>query len=174
MARINLLPQELKPKGYVLKLSKTLNKLALISIAILLAAAFVFLGSFIFFSQQTKASLGRQESLKSEIRALEATEQKLILVKDRIQKIGKVLNVENTTEELGVLKQIVEILPEGVSFNSVGISDSSVELEVTAPNLLSIGQFFLSIINSQGFQKVTVTGFSYKLETGYVVGLIFF
>jgi len=168
MARINLLPQELKPKGYVLKLSKTLNKLALISIAILLAAAFVFLGSFIFFSQQTK------ESLKSEIRALEATEQKLILVKDRIQKIGKVLNVENTTEELGVLKQIVEILPEGVSFNSVGISDSSVELEVTAPNLLSIGQFFLSIVNSQGFQKVTVTGFSYKLETGYVVGLIFF
>ncbi len=173
MARINLLPQELKPKGYILKLSKTLNKLALISIAVLLASALVILGSFIFFSQQTKASIKKQESLRSEIKALEATEQKLVLVKDRIQKIDNVLNLENATDEVKVLKKVTEILPEGVSLNNISVSDGSVSLEVASASLSGIGQFFVALVGSQGFQKVAVTGFSYKPELGYIVSLNF-
>jgi hypothetical protein len=174
MAGINLLPQELKPKAGVLKLSKTLNKLALVSVGVLLSTTIVLIGSFIFFSQQSNASVERQENLQSEIRALEQTEQRLILVKDRLSKINKILSSGSVASQIELLKKVLAIMPSEVLLQDLEITDENVRIEVSSGSLSGIGQFFLKILQVQDFRKVNVDGFSFRNISGYVVVLEFY
>ena len=92
MANINLLPTELKPKGQILKASKLLKKVSLVALLVFIVFAVLVFGSLIFLSTSIKSSQSNQEDLKSKVKALEQTEQRLVLVKDRLKKIAKVFS----------------------------------------------------------------------------------
>lgn len=170
---INLLPQEFKPKGYVVKLAKALNKLAIVSVAVLLATVVILLGSFIFLSQRTKSSVSNQENLRGQIQVLQATEQRLVLLKDRLKKVEKVLDLPSGKEEVEIFQEILELMPDGTNLAEAKLLKDSAQIEVAVDNLANTSQFLASVVATQGLKRVTLINFEFKPEKGYTVGLDF-
>ena len=83
MANINLLPQELKPKAYVVKLSKTVKKVAIASVIGLIVVTTVLIAGVVLLSTQLSASVKKQKELTTEIENLRNVEQRLYFIRNR-------------------------------------------------------------------------------------------
>jgi len=87
----------------------------------------------------------RQESLKTSIKALEQTEQRLVLVKDRLDKAESVISLANTSEEELALQQILSLIPDGVVFLKSSLSTEAIEVEVRAQDSITLSRL-LSVL----------------------------
>ncbi len=89
MAEINLLPVDLSPNRGSVKIGSFIKRIALILTGIILFASVLEVIFVVFLLFQIRASTTRQQVLKQNISALQSTEQKFFLIKDRIEKIQK-------------------------------------------------------------------------------------
>jgi len=165
MRDINLLPQELKPKGYAIKLSRSLRKIGVVFLVVFLIVSIFAAGSFAILSIRIRDSNNRQSKLKTEIRAQEQTEQKLILVQDRISKVTSILSSGDSREEVGVLKDVISILPPEMAITKVNLTDSKAEITVFATSSLYLTRFLAQVINSN-YQNIELVSFSYRDALG--------
>ena len=85
--KINLLPTDLGPASAASKLAKNINKITLAIGILFLVMGAAGAGILIFRSIEIRSLTTKQDQLKANIKSLEATEQKLFLLKDRTQKI---------------------------------------------------------------------------------------
>lgn len=172
MAGINLLPTELKPKGYIIELSKHLKKIALIAFGIFLAVGSVSLGILIVFSRLSSNSLKTQEELKTNIKSLEQTEQSLLLVKDRIEKIGIVKDFDSAQEEIEILKTLSRVSQES-SIEEASLITSSAKITFNFTKLSSITSFIDSVQADPQFSTITLESFVFQPDIGYSVEISF-
>ena len=164
---INLLPQDLKPKGYAVALAKNLRKLALISLIVFLVGTLTVFSIFIFYTRLLSQSAIQQENLKAEIKALQETEQKLILLKDRIDKFTAVENPQSLNIGVNVLDEVSELFPEGISFKEVTLSQEAIKVAVYSDNLQNLSRFILSLAGSGKFKSIYLVTLSFKPTEGY-------
>lgn len=172
MVEINLLPSELKPKGPVLKLSKTLKKLVIGGFAIFLFVAVLLTGAFLIVSNKLKASLLHQEELKSEIAAYQQTEQNLLLTKDRLAKIGLIYGTDTAREEVIILDEILGKLPGQAIFKEVNLLPDGAEITVLIRSSVDL-TLFLRELKEGVYKKIELTSFIFKNGEGYEVKLSF-
>lgn len=171
MAIINLLPQELKPKGYVVKLSVRLKKYA-ITLAVLFLVLVVFLGGAIFvLSLRMRSSLERQESLKAEIKLLEDTEQKLVLIRDRLEKIDLILSEKDSRGAVSILKEVNGILSEETDITEAQLKAQGLDLTLTTSTSASLTKFLASLVSFPNFQKIELLKLEYSQAGGYKLKL---
>jgi hypothetical protein len=163
---INFLSQDLRPKSAVLNLSKSLRKVGLIMLVTLIAGSVLMLAIIIFFTQKTGSIIEDQNKLTTQIKSLQATEQKLVLVRDRIQKINSVLASDMTKGQLEVFKNISETLPGDVNLLDISVGNMGVRFNLTIINLESVSNT-IKVLLSSGFSSVKLSSFSYAPETGY-------
>ena len=86
MPDVNLLPTQLPQDRGKLKIAENLKKISLVTGILFAMASVLGIILIIFLSSEVRTSLTRQQDLKQKISALEATEQRLFLIKDRIDK----------------------------------------------------------------------------------------
>lgn len=168
---INLLPKELTQKGPVVVLARKLKKVAIAALILFLISAVGLIGFFLFLSFQLRASVQRQEELKVSIKSLEQTEQRLILVKDRVEKAGKVLAIESASEEVEGLKGLVLSLPVEVSLAGASLSKEAIGVTIEAVNSASLVQFFASLTVSPNFDQIVLKSLNFNPDSGYTVSL---
>ncbi len=173
MNEINLLPQELKANSKVVALASSLKKISLLFSLILLFATVLSLGTFILFQQRVNTTLSNQENLKSQIKALENTEQRLVLVKDRLKKINTITRQPRANDEVSRLDKVTKFFPENVEVKSVLLEEDKANLAVSSDNLTLITQYLASVISSGDFDKITLLSLEFKPDSGYVVELSF-
>lgn len=169
MASINLLPEEIKPKGYVLKLYRAFKRAAITSFVLFLISAIFVLGALVSLSKRIKTSIAQQERLKGEIKVLEQTEQRLFLVKERLGKIEEVLTAESASEEVEILEDVVNVFPEGVVFNEAHLEKSKADVNVTVKSSSDLSRFLQTIVDSGKYKRIELTSLNFNPDTLYVL-----
>lgn len=172
MREINLLPEIFKIKGSVARLSKTLKKVAAVVFIVLVASVSISIGSFVVFSNKLDDVTSRQNQLKTQIKALEETEQRLVLVKDRLEKVTKVYAKETPLEEIATFEDIYNRIPEGVSIQTASLSTGDVTIAVSADSTSAFNNVLDMLVGSKLFSRIEMSSFSYTPGAGYQIGLL--
>jgi Tfp pilus assembly protein PilN len=167
MISINLLPKEVRPKGYVLKVKKSLKKAIIALFIVFLISASIVMGALIVLSNKTKESSEEHERLKKEIIALEQTEQRLFLVRDRLEKISKVLETGNASDEVIIMEDVVDTLPVGVVFKGAHLKKKSADITVLTNKSSDITEFIQTLIGSQKYRVIRLLSMDFDPEYGY-------
>ncbi len=168
---INLLPQELKPKGYALKLSKTLKRVAILFTVVFLVFTIVVVGVYIVIGNRLSISTKKQQELKTQISALEETEKKLVLIQDRLDKIKMARGSDNIYEELIILEDVLATLQDGVTLRTVDIGLGGIGFELNFRSSLDISRFLANLLGGKEFTRVSLDTFEYGILGGYQIKL---
>ncbi len=173
MVEINLLPQELRPKTYVLILSKTFYKISYVFLAILFVTASLFLVTFIFYSRKNSTLRNEKEKIIAQIKALEATEQRFILIKDRLEKIEKITTATSKPQAyISSLESVYLLLPENASLQNSTFGDDGIRISVSSPLLAEISTLLSSLVNSKEFSRIEFQSFGFSSEEGFSISLV--
>lgn len=173
MLDINLLPQEFKPKAYIVQLAKTLNKFTLVAVSVFLVVAILFISLYFFFLQKNRTLAVEQEKLISEIKALQASEQRLVLVKDRVGKVEKVLAKVSTEFQIPIVTETISDLPENLNIDSLSIEGKTIKMQIKSLSLVELGRFLEKVVSSGNFKSIKFDSFRFDPKSGYSIALIF-
>ncbi|MCH7641080.1 hypothetical protein IID22_02715 [Patescibacteria group bacterium] len=171
MATINLLPKDLTPKESFVKLASTLKRASIIGFIALIVLALALLGGFAVLSRQLTTSSDDQSSLKSKIVALETTEQRLVLLQDRLERIDHDLAIDTASDEIEQLEKLTDLLPEGVTLQEVNLSPTSSTVAISTANSKTLSQFLAILLGSNIYAKVTLNSLSFNYLSGYSASL---
>ncbi len=171
MSEINLLPIELSPARGAVKVSKSLNKIITVAVGIFLILKLFGIIFIVFLSTEVSSSLAKQTSLKQSIGALEGTEQKIFLIKDRIGKIKLAYAAKNSGDSFQTLDQLFSSLPAGVTVNSVQIDSAKTAFSVVSKDSLNMATFLNSLVTNGVYKNITLTGFIFTPDRGYLISL---
>lgn len=172
MREINLLPDSFKVKGSAVKLGKTLNKVATVVFVTLLMSVIVSVGTFFLFSRKLSDVTSEQNQLKTQIKALEETEQRLVLVKDRLEKVGEVYAKDTSSEEVITFESLIASIGGQVTLDTANLLTGSISISFTAENTSVLNGVIDNIIGSGLFESIELTSFTYAPEKGYEVELL--
>ncbi len=167
MKGINLLPEELKPKTYAIKLSKQLRKLAVSSLVLFVIVLMVMAGSYLALRFRNSSLGNSEQKLRDQVKNYETSEQKLVLVGDRLSKIQKILE-SNSLKSIENTDVIVNNLPEGVLISDIELDSEITNITITTDNSRNLSRFF-GVITGLEFKKVALLSFTYSSEVGYQV-----
>lgn len=168
---INLLPTELAPGRPLARLAKALKNIAVAGIIVFLISVAGLIAFFIFLSTQLNSAIARQEQLKTEIKSLEQTEQRLVLVRDRLKHTREILASGNATENLEHLEGIFLGLPESVQVSEMQVFEDKVELAISASSSFGISQILAGLLGGQVYERVVLVSLSFNPTIGYLVNL---
>lgn len=166
MTDINLLPQELKPKSYAIKLSKTLRRIALYFLVVFLITLMVLGATYVGLTIRLGSLTKSERDLELRVGNLQDSEQKLVLIKDRLAKIENILNSEASKIDLAVIDLVSKNLPDRVVITSVEIIQGVTVIGISASSSQNLGRFF-SVLSNLNFNRVLLSSFFYSRETGY-------
>ena len=170
MSQINLLPPEFKIKEPVVRIGKILNKLSIIAFIVFLVSVGVSFGSDYFVDQRINDVIERQNNLKRSIQALSDTEHRFVLIQDRLIQAGKVLAKENTDEELQLVNEVRELMPEGMRLESAKLSIDKLDLEIESDNTtLLVG--FIKKLRGKPYSEVVINSIEFASTRGYSISL---
>lgn len=171
MPAINLLPKDLTPKQGVLKIADLIKKLVTIGFITLVMSLVSMIGALYLISRQLEESTTAKERLKIEISALEDTEVRLVLVKDRLQKAQSVLSVNTTKDELENFQSLISIVPEGVLVKNVVLKIDGSELSISTQSSSKLAELLARLVSSGIYKKIELTAIEFSSAAGYSVAI---
>jgi hypothetical protein len=172
--KLNLLPAEYVVSGSLGKILKTTRSLGVILIAAFIIFV-VVLGAFFLISnfQLTDAS-GKEADLKSQIAAEEESEQKTVLLKDRLKKIKTVQTVPNSQKNVGNLDPVILGLGSNATLTELSADSEKADLSINFKNNSDMAGFLENIDSIKTFKTVIMTTFGFNPTSGYLVSIRLF
>jgi hypothetical protein len=167
MAQINLLPKDLAPKPSVVKASSAVKKLTTLGVILLIVSLVSSIGLFIVFSNQLRESTLRKAELEKNIKALQATEQRLVLIKDRLALINEVMGRESVADELTAISLLIGNLPEGVLIKQAKLEKSTTSTSFQAQDSLALAQMMSTVVALGQYKQVDLLSISYSPTAGF-------
>lgn len=168
MPDINLLPQDIKPKESAIKISNNLKKLAILILLIFIVSLSISYAGIFFFNQKTKSSLKKQGSYKAEIAKLERTEQRLVLLKNRIDKINNLMSKPSVNKDVLFLENINSMVNrEQIKLPTVEVALNENQVEIVSANLSDVKNLVSDLLNSNKFSNIYFLTFGYDQKNGY-------
>lgn len=171
MTAVNLLPKELKPKETLVKLSASLKKVGIIGFAVLIIVTLSFLGGMFAISRQLNTATERQTKLETTITAYEATEQKHVLVKDRLAKITQVSSIPNGSGQIENFDNLISILPPGTAVRLTQVSPTGILITIAVESSSVLVELLATLQSSGIFSGISLATLGYSDEGGYGVVL---
>lgn len=169
---INLLPTDFGPNPAVTKLSAQLRRFAAgIFFLILLTVAGSFAGYVYLGSRINDRELVSQ-NLTTSIEALESSEQKIILLKDRASKASQVLAAANAHEQIDLVEVLVDMLPQNARIGETVVFTDKISAAVSLENAQDVSQLINVIDASQAYSLVALESLVYNENSGYEVHLV--
>lgn len=169
---LNLLPQNLQvSKG----LSASLK--AIKSLGVILTVAFVIFAlgmlGFFIYSKITLDSINSNiNMLTSQVKAQEASEQQLILLKDRLGKIAKVKSQPNALSKVLGMGSLFENMSTNVKLSQVDIAPVRMTLSLNLYSNDDLTKFLQNVKNSTFFNQVEISSMNFS-ALGYTMDLTF-
>lgn len=168
--KLNLLPVEKRVgKGLqrVLRITRMLGVIAL-------GTFIVFglgLGAFFIFNSVRLNNLNSANSaLEGKIAALETSETKMILLKDRVGKIRTLMNIPSAIVNLDIINGIISPV-SAANINELNVGTAKISTTLRFESAGDIGIFLKGLSESDAFQSVSITTFSFNPVGGYLVGV---
>ena len=167
MADINLLPENLATNKSAINLSNRLRAFSLVVFSLLFIAILSSVIIFFLYSRKLTSETNRRSELVVSLKALEETEQKIVLIKDRINKSQKLLsddvvwtNVDNlikyATSNENFTVTDINVAADDITF-TIALSDSKSLTDI------------IGVLNNSGlFDEVTLNSVVFNKSTGYM------
>ena len=171
MAKINLLPIELSPSRGSVKIAATIKKTTIIVSGIFLFGVLIGVMFILLLTSQAGALSAKEKTLTQNIQSLQSTEQQLFLVKDRISKIKQVYSSPGAETSFDSLNTILTNLPPNVSVDSVEIDTTKTKFSVLSKDSLGMATFLNSLVTNGTYKNLTLTGFIFTPDRGYLITL---
>jgi len=166
---INLLPKEVLIKSDTQQLASKLTKVAIAITAIFVLFVAGLVAFMIFVNNQLATTQDKIAQTKNQIRALESTEQSMLLVKDRVQKIQLIQNLNSSATQITDLDALLTALPASVLFQSgkLDVDRSRVTLKLTSSQDLA---FVFNLVRElDRYQTVVMKKFDFNPAAGYQI-----
>ncbi len=167
--KLNLLPQEYAVPSGLNKILKSARALGIIFLAAFVIFAIGLSAFFFISSLQLRRMTAETEVLKSKIVSQQETEQKIVLLKDRINKIKIVKAMPSALTNLGKLNLILANLSPDSSLSELSIDSKKTEVSVLFRNSVSFANFLKTLKESDDFSQVTLKSFGFNPVNGYLV-----
>jgi hypothetical protein len=167
--KFNLLPPELsvsKGLSKTLKIAKALNVIGVAAFLIFGVGLGVF---FIISYFSLKSINSANDALRNQVAMQQASEQKIILLKDRIKKIMTVQKLSNALPGLATVEPLLANLSSSTSISQMKIDSTAIDLSLNLKNNTDLSAFLSVINNSKIFKAITISTFSFSPTTGYLI-----
>ncbi len=168
---LNLLPQDLAIGTGLTKVIKVIKAVNVVAIAIFI----IFLiGAGMFYaisSFQLSSLTTANNNLVSQIKSEQTTEQKLVLLKDRIAKIKLAYTSDSLTKPIALVSPLLSQLPAAASVTELNLDTNKITASILFKSATDISNFFQVIYSSKTFSGVTLTSFGFNPTTGYLVSM---
>lgn len=169
-SNINLLPVDLSAKSGVAKTAALLKRVSFFMVATFLVLGFLAGAFIVFFSIQLDSVAKTNQNLTSQIATLEVTEQKTVLIKDRLQKVKSLQSQKDVLAGVGIIKKITDSLPVGVSLADANLDTSGVaEFSFNVTDSGTLVNFLANLIALPDYKTLVIKSFSFTPVTGYLV-----
>ena len=169
--KINLLPPGINIGGSLGKILKLTRMLGVISVALFLIFA-LGISVYLIISTITMNGLNSEtDSLKVQVKALESTEQQVVLLKDRIGKINIALAQPEALKNLDDVEPFISGLGPSTSLSQLDIDPQKVDLSLNFKSTLDTSTFIKSLSDSNTFKSIVLMSFGYYPTSGYSVSV---
>jgi hypothetical protein len=167
--KFNLLPPELSVSKDLSNTLKILRALDVIGIAAFLIFG-VGLGVFFIISYFSLRNINSTNSaLKSQVNVRQGSEQKIVLLKDRIKKIMTAQKISDALPGLVTAEPLLANLSSSTSISQMKIDSTSTDLSLNLKSNTDLSTFLSAVEISNIFKTVTVSTFSFSPTTGYLI-----
>ena len=167
MSQINLLPTDMAPRPSVVKASTVVKKLTTIGVILFIVCLGASIGLFLLFSSQLKDSTQRKAEIEQSVKALQATEQRLVLIKDRLSLIKDVLARQTATDELEAITNLINNLPEEVSVSEAKLQKDLTVASFKAEDSLALTRMMSTIFSLGTYGQVDLKTIRFLPITGF-------
>ena len=168
MAEINLLPTTDKAPSSVTKVSSLSKKIGTIVSIVLLVVLLVYASIYAFFYVNGSVTTSSITSLENQVKAQEATEQKIVLLRDRTSKVSKIINSSNSEQEMTSLSGLLGKLPEGVMIREAKVEPNEINVLVQADQSSQITEFIRTLTESGIYSQIESTSINFTGKERYL------
>lgn len=173
--KINLIPAEMAVPARSVRLAKNLNKFSTISVTILLVLLVITISIYFFYNFQYKKVIVNSDLSKAKVIALEKSEQKLFLAKDRISKIKNLKGAKSVykeMQEVQILSQKISAIPDS-TLSEIIINELKTDLIIKSATTASVSEVMKTVSSTDNYKNVVLTSLTFSPVSGYVSNLTF-
>ena len=168
---INLIPKESISKESTLKIVNSLRMIDTIGTLIFFIGVFFIISLIIINSEELRLSNVRQDKLKLSIRGLEKEEQQYVLLKDRADKIQKILSSYGAIKDMEHFNTLKNKIPSDVSITQLSVVRGSTETMIAASSYSSLAQTLAALLSSNLYKGIILNSFTFNIKSGYIISL---
>lgn len=166
---LNLLPQNLQVSKGLSKVLKTTKALGVISIVVFIIFA-LGVGAFFIYSKITLTNIETEVTkLKSQVKAMESSEQQLVLLKDRLSKVASIKAIPNASKNIANVDTLFTGLSSSSMMKAANIGSKKMDINMSIASNEDISIFLKNIKDADVFSKVDLSSFGYSPGVGYSV-----
>lgn len=166
-----MISQASKVDQEVVKKTNNLGSVLKLLIVLLIVSVLTALSVYGIIFYRLREIRAEHTKLKQELQTLEKSEQRFILLRDRLGKIAKVQTQANTKDEIQISRELVENLQTPTRITDLTITQGSVEAEISTDSSLNITKAFAYLVGSGKYSRVSMLSFDYNPTTAYKVNL---
>ena len=130
-------------------------------------------GYLIYFSSRVNTLVATQDSLQTQIKSQETTEQKMVLLKDRINKIDTLFKTPSITDNIDKIDLLIKDLPEDSVLSELSLDVKKTDMSILFTNSKSLGDYLTNLKTKAVFKTASLTSFTFNPTAGYTLGLRF-
>lgn len=174
--KINLIPQDLAVPAKTVKLAAIINKISTFSVIILILTIFAFGGFIYYLSQQVTTENKKVESLKSKVISLSTNEQKMVLAKDRLNKISIVQKDRSVDDEISRFKKFSDLATSSngsISINEANLTNKATETSVVVKDAFGRTSLLKPLADLAGYKTIVLSSLTYSPGIGFLINISF-
>lgn len=173
MNKINLLPDSVRIKPSTVRTAELFKKLYIIIFVILFITIATSVGLFYMYHVRLNEADDRQATIKRQIKALEETEQRLILVKDRLSKVEQISKTKNAEKELEGFNYLIDNKGVPVSMEQMNADNQELNIKFKSNSSVDILDFLNLVKDSEEFKVLTVQSMQFTPKGGFETEILF-
>lgn len=172
--KINLIPTEMAVPARAVKLAALVSKISIVLVILLILISLGFAVSVFFLSQESAKVANSVDALKLKISELEQNEQKLVLAKDRIEKITIVKKASSVNDEVTKYKAFSNLLltATGSTVSEANISSKGTEVVVVSTDSSSLASLLRPLAELSNYKNIVISSLGYSSATGFLSSLM--
>jgi Tfp pilus assembly protein PilN len=169
--KFNLLPVRAGSSKELKKISGIFQKLTIALFFVLILICGIG-GGFLFYLTREVNNLNQeQDNLRKSIANLESTEQGLVLIKDRADKIQTLMTMRGELDSFLKQKEITDNLPPDVYFRGSKVSGDTSKLELLSARSRPLTELLENLVRNNKFPNLVLNGIDLDPFSGYGIVL---
>lgn len=170
---LNLLPDNVAPKGGLARTLTMTKQLTVILLAVFIIIVVGISGFFLVSSLELDRLTSEIDSLKTQIAQQETVETQVVLLKDRIDKIKTAQKIASAQGPMDQITPVISSIPQGSALADLSLDSTKTDLSVAFDSSASLGDFFKQLTTSTSFSSIVLTSFGLNPASGYLASLRF-